>query len=98
MSITRINEFQAAEGKAEELFGFLKSLIPHISSSEGCKSCEVLRNKDSQESFVVIEKWDSIESHQKSIKSYPKEKMQAAMNLFGAPQKVVTTMPNKAKL
>jgi len=28
MSITRINEFQAAEGKAEELFGFLKSLLP----------------------------------------------------------------------
>lgn len=45
MGITRINEFQAAEGKAEELFTFLKSLIPYISSSEGCKSCEVLRSQ-----------------------------------------------------
>ena len=87
MSITRINEFQAAEGKAEDLFEFLKSLLPYISSSKGCESCEVLRSKDAQDSFVVIEKWDSIESHEKSIESFPKEEMQAAMTLFGAPPK-----------
>jgi len=87
MNVTRINEFQAAEGKAEELFEFLKSLLPYITSSEGCESCEVLRNKDAQESFVVIEKWNSVESHQKSIESFPKEDMQAAMSLFGAPPK-----------
>ncbi len=33
MGITHISEFQAAEGKAEELFDFLKSLVPYISSS-----------------------------------------------------------------
>jgi len=48
MTITRITEFQSAEGKAEELFDFLKSLAPNISSSEGCESCAVLRNKDRQ--------------------------------------------------
>ncbi len=28
MSIIRINEFQAVEGKGDELFNFLKTLIP----------------------------------------------------------------------
>ncbi|WDE02497.1 putative quinol monooxygenase [Thalassomonas actiniarum] len=87
MSITRINEFLAAEGKAEELFTFLKSLMSYISSSDGCQSCEVLQNKDNENIFVVIEKWDSENSHKQSIENYPKEKMAAAMSIIGAPPK-----------
>lgn len=87
MSITRINEFQAAEGKSNELFDFLKSLVPFISGSNGCTSCEVLRNSDDLASFAVIEKWDSIENHKKSLENFPKEEMQAAMSLIGAPPK-----------
>lgn len=85
MNIIHISEFKAAEGKAEELFDFLKSLIPYISSSEGCNSVEIMRNKDNSDCFVSIEKWESVESHKKSINNFPKEEMQAAMNLFGAP-------------
>ncbi len=87
MSITRINEFQAAEGKSEELADFLKSLVPYISSCEGCTSCEVLRNREDQDRFVVIEKWDSRASHEKSIENFPKEKIQAAMSLLSAAPK-----------
>ena len=87
MSITRINEFRAAEGKAEELFTFLKSLMSYISSSEGCESCDVLQNNDDENLFVVIEKWDSESSHKRSIENYPKEQMAAAMPLIGAPPK-----------
>ena len=87
MSITRINEFQAAEGKSNECFDFLKSLVPHISSSEGCISCDVLRNTENENSFVVLEKWESVELHRKSVENFPKEDMQAAMSLFGAPPK-----------
>ncbi|MEH6348005.1 MAG: antibiotic biosynthesis monooxygenase family protein [Bermanella sp.] len=87
MSITRINEFQAAQGKSEELFIFLKSLMSYISSSAGCVSCEVLQSNDNEGSFVVIEKWDSENAHKQSIENYPKEKMAAAMPLIGAPPK-----------
>lgn len=87
MSITRINEFQSADGKSEKLFDFLKSLVPYISGSEGCISCEVLQNYDMPHSFAVIEKWESIDLHKKSIENFPKEEMQAAMDLFGAPPK-----------
>lgn len=87
MSITRINEFQAAEGKSEELFTFLTSLMLFISSSDGCESCEVLQNNDDAALFVVIEKWGSKNSHKQSLEQYPKEKMAAAMSLIGSPPK-----------
>ncbi|WNO10016.1 antibiotic biosynthesis monooxygenase family protein [Teredinibacter sp. KSP-S5-2] len=85
MSITRINEFTAADGKSEELYEFLQSLIPFISGSEGCLGCEVLRKLGAEKEFVVIEKWDSEAAHKKSVANFPKEDMQAAMVLFGAP-------------
>jgi heme oxygenase (mycobilin-producing) len=87
MSLTRINEFHAAPGKAEELFRFLQSLIPFISASVGCNGCEVLRNCDQLDAFVVIERWDSKAAHQASLANFPKEDMQTAMPLFGAPPK-----------
>ncbi|MGH1539256.1 MAG: putative quinol monooxygenase [Arenicella sp.] len=85
MSVIRINKFEAAQGKADELFAFLQSLQPYISSSKGCVSCEVLRHHDDTGSFVIIEKWKSIEFHKQSLENYPKEEMQAVMSLLGAP-------------
>ena len=85
--ITRINEFQAANGKSEELHSFLKSLGPYITSSDGCVSFEVLRSVSAPSAFAVIERWTDIESHKRSLERFPKEQMQAAMPLFGAPPK-----------
>jgi quinol monooxygenase YgiN len=87
MSIVRINEFQAADGKADDLYQFLTSLMAYISASSGCESCEVLRSDEDDARFVVIEKWDAKSSHKHSLDAYPKEKMMAAMSLIGAPPK-----------
>jgi len=87
MSVTRINEFEAIGSKSEELYDFLKSLMSYISSSEGCLSVDLLRHKEELNKFVVIEKWESVEFHQKSIQDYPQEKMQAVMALFSTPPK-----------
>ena len=38
-------EFQAAENNVEELYEFLKSLIPSISSSESCLSCDSIEKQ-----------------------------------------------------
>jgi len=84
MSITRINRFQAAPTKADELHEFLNSILPYISSSEGSLSCEILRDVENSDKFAVIEKWESIESHQKSVAAFPQEKMMNAMALFAA--------------
>jgi quinol monooxygenase YgiN len=87
MSVIRINEFQAAENKAEDLCEFLKSLVPFVASSEGYILCEVLQSNEDQTIFTVIEKWNSIELHKKSVENFTKEEMQAAMSLFSAPPK-----------
>ncbi len=85
MSIKRITEFQAQETKGDELFEVLKSIVSFITSSEGCISCELLRNTDNPLMFVVLEEWDRIDSHKESVQSFPAQEMQAAMNLLGAP-------------
>lgn len=87
MTITRINEFQAADGKQKELFAFLKSLMTYIAGSKGCVSCEALACSSDEMKFVVIEKWESEEAHTQSLANYPAEKMRAAMLLIGAPPK-----------
>ncbi|WP_440875835.1 putative quinol monooxygenase [Thalassotalea sp. PLHSN55] len=86
MSITRVNQFCSAPDKESELFAFLQSLNDYITSSEGCISYEVLQDLDDASRFVVIEKWQNVESHQASVANFPKDEMMAAMPLFsGAP-------------
>ncbi len=85
MAITRINKFQAAEGQCDALHTFFQGLIPYIANSAGCLSCEVLRHDEQSDQFVVIERWESKQAHLDSIANFPKEEMQAAMPLFGAP-------------
>ena len=75
MSISRIGEVQAKEGVADELREFLISIIPGIKSSEGCESVQLYQSQDEPSRFMMIEVWDSIESHQASVKNIPPEKL-----------------------
>ena len=75
MSISRIGEVQAKEGLANELREFLTSIMPGIQSSEGCESVQLYQSQDEPSKFMMIEVWDSIESHQASVKNIPPEKL-----------------------
>lgn len=48
LSANILHIHETAVSKAEELFEFLKSLLPYISSSKGCESCELLRRVTSR--------------------------------------------------
>ncbi|MGH1486429.1 MAG: putative quinol monooxygenase [Cellvibrionaceae bacterium] len=85
MTITRVNHFEAANENGDELYAFLNSLIPYISNSEGCLSVQVLRDSNAKNKFIVLEEWESIETHQLSIANFPKEEMEKAMPLFAGP-------------
>lgn len=85
MSVLRVNKFEASVGKSEELYEFLCSLKSYITSSKGNISYDVARDFDKEGSFLVLEKWDTIESHTNSVQNFPKEEMSSAMSLFGAP-------------
>lgn len=75
MSMSRIGEMQAKEETIEELREFLLSIMPGIQSSEGCESVQLYQRADEPSRFMMIEVWDSIESHQASVKNIPQEKL-----------------------
>ncbi|HTF95682.1 MAG TPA: antibiotic biosynthesis monooxygenase family protein [Cellvibrio sp.] len=85
MAITRINHFEAKAGSEQALFTFLQEVISVVKACDGCIDCVLLQGVDSTASLVIIEQWDSIDSHQKAASAIPKEKLQAAFSLFAKP-------------
>jgi len=73
MSITRISEFQANTEATEALCNFLLSIMPMIKSSQGCESVSLYQAHDDSTKYTMIEVWDSLESHQASVKNIPPE-------------------------
>ncbi len=83
--VTRINQFEAKQDLAEQLFEFLRSVIAIVEKTPGCISCELLRSVDDPAQLAIIERWDSIEDHRNAAKAIPREKMAEAMALFARP-------------
>ncbi len=85
MPITRINEFQAKPDKAAALRDFLRSVIARIIDAPGCRSCELLVQRDDRTRLAIIEVWDSVEAHQSSVSRIPPDLLQQAQTLFAVP-------------
>ena len=83
MSIARIGTFSGKPGQIDELKDFLFSIIPMIQSSPGCESVQLYQSREDPSSFTMIEIWDSIESHQASVKNIPPEKLAGIRPLLG---------------
>ena len=75
MSVSRIGEMKAKDHLAEELREFLISIMPVIRSSAGYESVQLYQSQDDPTNFIMMEVWDSIESHQASVKNIPPEKL-----------------------
>ena len=73
MSVIRMGEIQAKEGLTNELRDFLLSIMPGMLASAGCEGCQLLQSQDDPTKFTMIEVWDSIASHQASVKEIPPE-------------------------
>ena len=84
MSISRIGETQAKPELIEELRDFLISIMPLIKSSQGCESVLLYQNQDDPTKFMMIEVWDSVESHQASVKNIPPELLLKLRPLLGS--------------
>jgi quinol monooxygenase YgiN len=82
MSVTRINDFRAKEGKADALRALLMQVIPSIASLKGCLSCKLLQSQDTPSRFVVLEVWDSVDSHKAAVKDIPPEMLMAVIELL----------------
>lgn len=69
MSIFRIGEIQSKPELVTEMREFLISIMAGIKSSHGCESVQLYQSHDESTKFTMIEVWDSIESHQASVKN-----------------------------
>ena len=85
MPITRINEFQANPDNATALREFLRSVIGRIIDAPGCRSCELLVQRDDHTRLAIIEVWDSVEAHQASVSRIPPGLLEQARALFAVP-------------
>lgn len=85
MSITRINQFEAKAGSEEKLYAFLRSVISVVAACPGCISCRLLRSTENSAGLVIIEEWDSIESHKDAARAIPREKLAEASALVAKP-------------
>lgn len=81
MSTVRINEFEAIDGRREELRGVLESVVPIIRASAGCVSCQLLESDDQPRRFVVIETWATRDAHQLAASKIPADLLRRAMTL-----------------
>ena len=82
MSVTRINDFRAREDKADALRALLTQIIPSIASLKGCLSCKLLQSQDAPSRFIVLEVWDSVDSHKAAVKDIPPEMFMTVMKLL----------------
>lgn len=85
MAIPRISEFQAKPDKAIALRDFLRSVIACIIDAPGCRSCELLLQRDDPTRLAIIDVWDSVEAHQASVSRIPAALLQQAQTLFAVP-------------
>ena len=84
MAIARIGETQARPETIEALRDFLISIMPGIKSSLGCESVTLHQSQHDPTKFIMIEIWDSIESHQASVKNIPPEMLAEIKPLLAA--------------
>lgn len=87
MTITRIGETQASPETTGALRDFLLSIMPLIKSSQGCESVTLYQSHDEPTKFTIIEVWDSVESHQASVKNIPPELLTQIRPLLASPPK-----------
>jgi quinol monooxygenase YgiN len=87
MPITRINEFHAAEGKAQALRSFLSDVIDLIQEAADCRSVELLVGHDDHSRLAIVEVWESVDAHQAAAGRISPAKLAEVQPLLAEPPK-----------
>lgn len=72
MTVYRHYKMTGASGQGEALRDALAGLATHVRLGPGCIGVELLRDDANPESFVFIEKWESIDAHKNARNHLPK--------------------------
>ena len=85
MSIVRLNEFCAPEGKGAALGDFLAGVIAVIRDSPGCLDVELLADPSDPTRFAIVERWVDVAAHQAAAGRVPPEQMAQVRPLLAEP-------------
>jgi quinol monooxygenase YgiN len=69
VTIAQVVRLQAAEGKADELWPLLEAGRGFALTVDGCEGFEIYQGTETAESFVMIERWASVEQHQRHFET-----------------------------
>lgn len=82
-SIIRMGELRAREGKEAALHAFIaRVIVPALQTADGCRSCHVWVSDGYPGRFLIIEEWDSVESHRASAQAIDPSDIRAIMELL----------------
>ncbi|MEO8484002.1 MAG: antibiotic biosynthesis monooxygenase family protein [Acidobacteriota bacterium] len=84
MSVVRLNEFRALDGRREELRGALSAILPSIRDAAGCVACQLLESQDDPQKFVILEVWTTRSAHTDAAREIPADKLRRTMTLVSA--------------
>lgn len=87
MTVIRHYLMAAAEGRADELAGALRTLAGAVEAIAGCEGTETMRDLDRPGRFLFIERWVSVEAHKAGGANLLKPLLEALMApLAGQPE------------
>ena len=84
MSVTRVNEFFAKPHELENLRQILSSIRSEICAAKGCREFRILECDTEPNRFVILETWDSIESHEAAVQKISMETIERAKAMLAS--------------
>ena len=85
MTVARIYIMHAKPGEDAVLETALRELAVIVPDVPGSEGFELLRDLGNELRFIIIEKWDSEESHKGSISSLPEDLLGRVMGAVDGP-------------
>jgi quinol monooxygenase YgiN len=71
MSVARVYRIKAAPGKEQALAEAVEGVGHVVRGAEGCEGTFLMQDAENAGDFLFIEKWQTIDHHQKALESLP---------------------------
>jgi heme oxygenase (mycobilin-producing) len=85
MTIARVYQMTAADGKDQALLDALIALGDVVRPLDGCLGVELLRDSAQSNKFLFVEKWRTVEAHKAAGASLPRTSFGPVMAAVARP-------------
>lgn len=82
MSIARVNEFRAKDGRAEELWQLLQTVVALIQSSPGCEMVRLFQQEEDPTRLAIVEIWANKGAHEVAAAKVPRDLVEKATEMM----------------